>query len=275
MEKRYNNMFKYLKNKKEAALIPFITIGDPSIKTFFNIVDTLIYNGSDGLELGIPFSDPLADGPIIQKANKRALNLDINIIKCFKLISIIRNKYPNIPIGILIYVNIIYSYGIKKFYNQCYKSGIDSVLIVDVPIEEFIPFYKESIKNKILPVLICPPNASNFLLKKLSSFHCAYTYVLSRSGITGIDQIINNNFDISNLFSQLIKYNAALPLQGFGIQTTKHIKNAIKNGAYGVILGSFIIKLIEDYQNDSIILLKKLKNMIIKFKSATISVEKK
>ncbi|QJC28510.1 tryptophan synthase subunit alpha [Enterobacteriaceae endosymbiont of Plateumaris consimilis] len=270
MEKRYNNMFKYLKNRKEAALIPFITIGDPSRKIFLNIVDTLIYNGSDGLELGIPFSDPLADGPIIQKANKRALKLGINIIECFKLISIIRNRHPNIPIGILIYVNIIYSYGIKNFYDQCYKSGIDSVLIVDVPIEEFIPFYKESIKKKILPVLICPPNADDFLLKKISSFNCAYTYVLSRAGITGINEIISNKFNISNLFSKLIKYNAALPLQGFGIYKTRHIKNAINNGAYGVILGSFIIKLIEDYQNNSIILLKKLKNMIIKFKSATI-----
>ncbi|QJC28957.1 tryptophan synthase subunit alpha [Enterobacteriaceae endosymbiont of Plateumaris rustica] len=270
MKKRYNNMFQYLKKKKEAALIPFITIGDPSIKTFFKIVDTLIYNGSDGLELGIPFSDPLADGPIIQKANKRALNLGINIIKSFKLISIIRNKHPNIPIGILIYVNIIYSYGIDKFYSQCYKSGIDSVLIVDVPIEEFMPFYKKSIQNKILPVLICPPNANNFLLKKISCFKCAYTYVLSRSGITGINQIINNKFNISYLFSKLIEYNAALPLQGFGIYTTKHIKDAINNGAYGVILGSFIIQLIENNQRNSIILLKKLKDIIIKFKSVTI-----
>ncbi|QJC29844.1 tryptophan synthase subunit alpha [Enterobacteriaceae endosymbiont of Plateumaris sericea] len=270
MKKRYTNMFQCLKKKKESALIPFITIGDPSIKVFFNIIDTLIYNGSNGLELGIPFSDPLADGSIIQKANKRALSLGINIIKCFQLISIIRDKYPNIPIGILIYANIIYSYGINKFYDQCYKSGIDSVLIVDVPIEEFIPFYKKSIKNKILPVLICPPNANNNLLKKISSFHCAYTYVLSRSGITGIDQTINNTFNISNLFSKLIKYNAALPLQGFGIYTTNHIKNAINNGAYGVILGSFIIKLIEDNQYNSIILLKKLKNIIIKLKYATI-----
>ncbi|QJC31548.1 tryptophan synthase subunit alpha [Enterobacteriaceae endosymbiont of Donacia tomentosa] len=269
MNKYYDNMFQKLNNNKAAAFIPFLTVGYPSIKIFIKIIELYIKSGADALELGIPFSDPFADGNIIQKANLQTLKIGINIIKCFQIIKNIRNKYKKIPIGILTYANIIISYGIKNFYIECYRAGINSVLIIDLPIEEFNPFYRLTQKNKISPILICPPNVDKNFYKKISLFQCAYIYVMSRSGITGYDQNLNTTININYLFNNLKKHNL-IPIQGFGICNTKQIKKSIKGGSCGVIVGSFLIDIIQKYQDNIEVLFYKLKKILIKFKKATL-----
>ncbi|CAL4322343.1 Tryptophan synthase alpha chain [Buchnera aphidicola (Protaphis terricola)] len=259
---RYKKIFKKKKLLKEGCFVPFVVIGDPSIKMSIKIIELLIESGSDALELGIPFSDPLADGPIIQKANLRALSKNYSILKYFEVIQILRKKYSKIPIGILLYANLIYNQGIEKFYQYCSKCDLDSVLIADVPIEEYNIFYKYANKYNIDSIFICPPDANDIFLSKLSLYAKGYIYLLSRPGVTGIEESKNL---ISNIFIKSIKKYTNLPLlQGFGIKNSKQIKKSILFGTNGVICGSAIINIIEKNLNQEKEMLKKIKNFVCK-----------
>ncbi|WP_343128360.1 tryptophan synthase subunit alpha [Buchnera aphidicola (Takecallis taiwana)] len=263
---RYSHMFQKMKLLNEGCFVPFVTIGDPSISIFYRIIDTLIESGANALELGIPFSDPLADGIIVQNANLRALSNNITILQCFEILHVLRSKYPTIPIGILVYANIIFKQGIKKFYENCKYVDIDSVLIPDVPIEECKIFKKYAQENNISSVFICPPNANINLIKKIAEQSDEYVYLISRSGVTGhVQQTYDPNI---NIIKQLKKYHAAPILHGFGISKTSQIKKSLSLGTSGVICGSIIIALIDKYQNNNI-LINKISELSRKLKNAT------
>ncbi|CAL4320856.1 tryptophan synthase subunit alpha [Buchnera aphidicola] len=264
---RYQNMFHKLKSKKEGCLVPFLTIGDPSVESFLKIIDILIEEGIDAIELGIPFSDPLADGPIIQNANLRALKNGINIFKAFEIIQYIRKKYYTLPIGILVYANIIFHTKINMFYKLCKEIDIDSVLIPDIPIEEYFNFHKDIILDNISSIFICPPNANKILLKKISKIAKGYIYLLSRSGVTGHQDHINQ--PKINIIQQLKKYSTIPILQGFGIFHTSQILSSLSLGVDGIICGSVIIESIEKYQNNPEFMIQTIRKLIKKFKNAT------
>ena len=133
---RYETLFAQLKNRQEGAFVPFVTLGDPGPEQSLKIIDALIEGGADALELGIPFSDPLADGPTIQGAALRAFAAGVTPAQCFEMLAAIRQKHPTIPIGLLMYANLVFSPGIDEFYAQCARVGVDSVLVADVPVEE-------------------------------------------------------------------------------------------------------------------------------------------
>ncbi|QCI22139.1 tryptophan synthase subunit alpha [Buchnera aphidicola] len=264
---RYQKVFDQLYKTKEGCFVPFIVLGDPYLEQSIKIIEVLIKNGANALEIGIPFSDPLADGPTIQKANLRALSNKNNFFQYFKTLKNIRKNNIYIPIGILIYANLIYNQGIDNFYAQCHNSGVDSVLIADVPIEESKIFYETANKYQINSIFICPPEADNNLLYKISLYAQGYIYVLSRSGVTGIE---NKNLLISKDFIKRIKkYNSIPLLQGFGISNIFQIKEAMSSGLSGVICGSAIINIIEKYLNEEDIMLLKIRNMVKKLKIAT------
>ncbi|CAL4042644.1 Tryptophan synthase alpha chain [Buchnera aphidicola (Phyllaphis fagi)] len=264
---RYKNIFQKLKLIQEGCFIPFITIGDPSEKLFFKIVDILIQSGADALELGIPFSDPLADGPIIQKSNLRALSLGTDMLKCFSIIKILRCKYPNLPIGILIYANMILNQKINQFYKLCQKCGIDSVLVPDLPIEEYVEFDKYAQLNNIFSILVCPPNANESLIYNIAMKGKGYIYLLSRPGVTGLTNKIN--YINKNIINKLKIHHSVPIIQGFGISETHHIISSLSYGTHGVICGSVIIQLIEKYYSQKNIMLKKIKNITKILKNAT------
>jgi len=260
-------MFKKTNLLQKGCFVPFIVMGDPSLETSIKIIETLIENGSDALELGIPFSDPLADGPIIQKSNLRALSNNYSISKYFEVIQIVRKKYFNLPIGILLYANLIYSQGIKSFYKQCLKYDLDSVLIADVPIEEYNIFYKYANKFNIDSIFICPPDADKKFLIQLSLYAKGYIYLLSRPGVTGIQK---NTITLSNTFVKKVKkYNTLPLLQGFGIKNAIEVKKSILSGTNGVICGSAIINIIEKNLNKEKEMIKKIKNFSFKLIQAT------
>lgn len=253
---RYLKMFNKLSILKEGCFVPFVVLGDPSLEISINIINILIKNGADALEIGIPFSDPLADGPIIQKANLRALAQNQNILKYFKILTQIREENISLPIGILIYANLVYNQGIDNFYLQCSNSGLDSVLIADIPIEESKIFYHTANKYQIDSIFVCPPNADDNFLYNLSLYAKGYIYVLSRSGVTGIN---NSTILLSQeLITRIKKYNSLPLLQGFGISNSIQIKQAISYGLSGVICGSAIIKIIEKYLNQEKQMIKKI-----------------
>ncbi|QFQ32452.1 tryptophan synthase subunit alpha [Buchnera aphidicola (Aphis fabae)] len=264
---RYKKIFQKKTLLKEGCFVPFVIIGDPSLEISIKIIETLIENGADALELGIPFSDPLADGPIIQKSNLRALSKNYGILKCFEVIQILRKKYLNIPIGILLYANIIYNQGIKNFYEKCSKCNLDSVLIADVPIEEYNIFYKYANEFNIDSIFICPPDANENFLSQLALYAKGYIYLLSRPGVTGLDK---KRITLSNEFIKKVKkYNTLPLLQGFGIKNAIEVKKSILSGTNGVICGSAIISIIEQNLNNEKEMIKKIKNFSFKLIQST------
>lgn len=264
---RYNQLFQRLAEKKEGAFVPFVTLGDPSPELSLKIIDTLVAAGADALELGIPFSDPLADGPTIQGATLRAFAAGTTVAQCFDMLAAVRQKYPDLPIGLLMYANLVFSRGIDNFYAQCAAVGVDSVLVADVPVEESAPFRQAAMRHNIAPIFICPPNASDDLLREIASHGRGYTYLLSRAGVTGAENRASQ--PLQHLIDKLREYHAAPPLQGFGISEPGQVKEAIAAGAAGAISGSAIVKIIERNQNDTATLLSELHKFVSDLKAAT------
>ncbi|ORM57671.1 tryptophan synthase subunit alpha [Pantoea rodasii] len=264
---RYNQLFQRLSAKKEGAFVPFVTLGDPTPELSLKIIDTLVEGGADALELGIPFSDPLADGPTIQGATLRAFAAGTTVAQCFEILAAVRQKYPELPIGLLMYANLVFSKGIENFYAQCEAVGVDSVLVADVPIEESAPFRQAAMRHNVAPIFICPPNADDDLLREIASHGRGYTYLLSRAGVTGAENRASQ--PLNHLIDKLREYHAAPPLQGFGISEASQVREAIAAGAAGAISGSAIVKIIERNQNDPATLLAELKAFVSDLKAGT------
>jgi tryptophan synthase alpha chain len=264
---RYQQLFKRLENNKEGAFVPFVTLGDPDPTLSLQIIDTLVENGADALELGIPFSDPLADGPTIQSAALRAFASGVTPTHCFEMLAAIRQKHPDIPIGLLMYANLVFHGGIDAFYQRCAQAGVDSVLIADVPFEESAPFRAAATRHGIAPIYICPPNADEDLLREISSHGRGYTYLLSRAGVTGTES--RAQLPLHHLVNKLREYHAAPPLQGFGISEPSQVKDALQAGAVGAISGSAIVKIIEQNLAQPAEMLEKLGKFVREMKAAT------
>ncbi len=268
MNNRYQQCFKNLKAKNQGAFVPFVMLADPDLETSYQIITTLINSGADALELGIPFSDPIADGPVIQAAAIRALANGATVKKCFGLIKSIRKDYPDIPIGLLVYSNLVVSNSIDSFYQQASQAGVDSVLIADVPMIESEKFIQSAKQNNIAPIFIATPNASNETLKQVSEKGQGYTYLLSRVGVTGTD--IKAEMPLDNIIKKLNEYNAPPSLLGFGISTPQQVKQAIGAGAGGAISGSAVVKIIADNLGDIELMLSELTSFIREMKQATL-----
>ena len=168
MTNRYDALCTQLSAKNQGAFVPFVTIGDPDRATSMAVIDALVAGGADALELGIPFSDPVADGPTIQAANVRALASKITPPICLEMLSEIRAKYPEMPIGLLLYANLVYSTGIANFYQKLSAAGVDSVLVADVPVEASKQFRVEADKLGLNSIFIAPPNADQATMQAVA-----------------------------------------------------------------------------------------------------------
>jgi tryptophan synthase alpha chain len=264
---RYADMFEYLKSKNQGAFVPFVMIGDPNKETSLAIIDQLVKSGADALELGIPYSDPIADGPTIQKASIRALKSGIRPRDCFDILSKIREKHPDIPIGLLLYSNLVLANGIDNFYKLAAQAGVDSILIADVPMREAARFINIAKNNNIQQILIAPPNASNETLKAIGEQSEGYTYLLGRAGVTGAETAVE--IPAAELIEKLIQFKVAPPLLGFGISTPEQVQNAIQSGAAGAISGSATVNIIEANLSDENKMLSDLGEFVSKMKAAT------
>jgi tryptophan synthase alpha chain len=273
MTTRYSQAFAQLKEKKQGAFIPFVTIGDPNLEQSFEIIKTLIDAGADALELGIPFSDPSADGITIQRAALRALNSGVNTDSCLDVLAKVRAYAPNIPIGLLLYGNLVFARGIDTFYKDMAAVGVDSVLIADLPLRESAPFREAAIKYGVAPIFIAPPNGSEETLKQVAQYSQGYTYVLSRAGVTGVDVPSDSSTEETspahNLVAKLKENNAAPGVIGFGISSPEQVKAALATGAAGAISGSAVVKLIENNIDDNRAMLSALTDFVQRMKEAT------
>ena len=231
---RYSAMFERLGS--EAAFGAFVMLGDPDLETSAVQLDALVVGGADMIEVGIPFSDPVADGPVIQAAALRALDAGVRVADCFDLIAGLRARHPLVPIGILTYANIVVAR--PGFARDAVQAGADSLLVADLPSLEAEPFCREMEQAGIEPVLIAAPNTPDAALEKIARLSKAYTYCVSRAGITGTHA--GGQFDPS-LIARLVRIGAPPPIFGFGISSVEHVRMAIAAGALGVICGSAIV----------------------------------
>ena len=231
---RYAAMFERLGD--ECAFGAFLMLGDPDLDASVCLLDDVVEGGADMVEVGIPFSDPVADGPVIQVAAQRALAAGVKVSDCFDLIAAFRARHLGVPIGILTYANLIVAR--PGFMRDAAKAGVDSLLIADVPALEAEPFVNAMEQAGIEPVLIAAANTPDATVPRIATLSKAYTYCVSRAGITGTHA--GGQFDPA-LISRLEVAGAPPPIFGFGISKPEHVRAAVEAGAKGVICGSAIV----------------------------------
>ena len=234
---RYAAMFDRLEG--EGAFGAFLMLGDPDLETSAALMDAVIDAGADMIEVGIPFSDPVADGPVIQAAAHRALAAGVRVGDCLDLIAALRRRHTDVPIGILTYANIAVAR--SGFIRDAAEAGADSLLIADVPALEAEPFTREMEQAGIEPVLIAAANTPDATLQRIAKLSKAYTYCVSRVGITGTHA--GGQFD-AGLVERVKRAGAPPAVFGFGISRPEHVRAALDSGARGVICGSAIVDLV-------------------------------
>jgi tryptophan synthase alpha chain len=237
---RYAAMFERLTATSEGAFGAFLMLGDPDLETSARLLDAAVEGGADMIEVGIPFSDPIADGPVIQAAAKRALDAGVRVSDCFDLIAGFRRRHPDVPVGILTYANLVMARGRGTFMRTLASAGTDSLLIADVPALEAEPFTAAMAGEGLDPVLIAAANTPDDTLRRIAALSKGYTYCVSRAGITGVHA--SGRFD-PELIERLQRVGAPPPIYGFGISTPEHVRAALSTGARGVICGSAIVEL--------------------------------
>ena len=232
--------------EKGKAFIPFITCGDPDTETTMKCVLKMVEAGADLIELGIPFSDPTAEGPVIQEANERALKGGINTDKCFELAESLRKK-TDIPMVFMTYANVVFSYGTDKFLQNCKEVGIDGIILPDLPYEEKDEFLPACHKYGIDLISLIAPTSQDrvaMIAKEAEGF----LYIVSSLGVTGTRSEITA--DLSSIIGT-VRENTDIPCAvGFGISRPEQAK-AMADISDGAIVGSAIIKLIKEYGKDA------------------------
>lgn len=246
---RYNKRFATLEGSKK-AFIPFTMLGWPNRDTCLTTIQTMIQSGATALELGIAFSDPLADGPTIQQAAIETIASGFSVADAFDLIAQARAIDAAIPIGLLVYYNMVLKYGTEAFYAKAKEAGVDGILIVDLPPEESADVSNLAKRQSIAQIFIVSPLTTKTRLELILKQAGGFLYAVSRLGITGVHE------DFDQRLQDLIitvKASTELPLLvGFGISTPEHAKRMISLGADGVITGSRVIDLVRNSSTDEL-----------------------
>jgi len=240
---RIQNTFKNLKKNKKKALITFVTGCDPNYETSKKILNELVKQGADLLEIGMPFSDPMADGPSIQRSSLRALSSGANIKKILRLVSDFRKKNKITPILLMGYLNPMLSFGINNFFKSAKKAGTDGLIVVDVPPEEDSEIFYLARKNKIDLIKLATPTTNTERLKKILKTCSGFLYYVSIKGITGAKS--GNPKLVKNSITN-IKKNTNIPVVvGFGIKSPKDTAVIANTGCDGIVVGSALVEIIE------------------------------
>lgn len=246
MKNRIDICFEQLKEKNEKALITFITAGDPDMETTENCVLKMFDNGADIIELGVPFSDPIAEGPTIQKASLRSLNRGTTLDEIFELVKRLRSKTDK-PLLLMMYLNTIFKYGTERFFKNCSECEIDGVIVPDMPFEERGEISESADKYGVYSInLVAPTSADR--VKTIAADSKGFLYVVSSLGVTGTRSEITTDFE--TLLSPL-KAHSTLPYCiGFGISTPEQ---AAEMAGYsdGAIVGSAIVNIIAEKGSDA------------------------
>jgi tryptophan synthase alpha chain len=234
--------FKRLKNNNEKALVGFITAGDPDMETSVSIISAMCENGADILELGVPFSDPTADGPVIQRSSGRALKAGMNLGSVIEMTRKIRQN-TDVPIILFSYYNPIMAYGIGRFHTDAVDAGADGVLVVDLPPEESEELTGNWTGNDLCLIRLVAPTTPPGRMEMIARDAAGFLYTVSMTGVTG-----SGGLDITQIGEcvEMLKKSASVPIcVGFGISTPSDVA-AVSAVADGVVIGSAFERTIEE-----------------------------
>ncbi|MDW8034072.1 MAG: tryptophan synthase subunit alpha [Nitrososphaerota archaeon] len=260
--------FRELKKRNEGALIAYVTGGDPSPKYTPRIVEALVEGGADIVEIGIPFSDPIADGPVIQASDARALNAGTTPGTIFNIVREVKKNIET-PIVILTYYNIIFRKGVGRFLEDASKSGVDGIIVADLPVEEAEEYKEKAEKNGIDTIFLASPSTSSSRIEKILRMTSGFLYLISVFGVTGIrEQVAQLTIQTLRRFHPHTVNRIPLAV-GFGISKPEHVKSVISCGADGAIVGSAFVKLVEEKKDDLTSLFRELTNYTRSMKTAT------
>lgn len=243
---RIEKCFSDLKERNEKALITFITAGDPDLEATERAVFEMFDNGADIIELGVPFSDPVAEGVTIQKSSLRSLKNGTNLTKIFETVKRIREKTEK-PLILMMYINTIFVYGTDRFFADCKQYGIDGVIVPDMPFEERDEVQEFAEKYGVLNINLVAPTSRN-RIEKIASESKGFLYCVSSTGVTGVRSGYTTDFD--DFFGTIRKYAKCPCAVGFGISGPEQAK---KMSGYcdGVIVGSAIVRIFEEKGADA------------------------
>jgi tryptophan synthase alpha chain len=240
---RIKEKFEELEKRNEKALISYIMLGFPNEKATIPIIRGLVKGGVDIIELGFPFSDPLADGPVIQNASTISLEKGTNVSKIFNMVKKIR-KETDIPLVLMTYTNILHRMGYQKFITNAKKVGIDGFILPDMSIGESKD-YLQAAKNNADTIFLISPNTSKTRIEKIAKASTGFLYLVAVFGTTGVKTGIKN-YTLKAIKNVKKQTKGKIPIGiGFGVSTPEDVKKYIKAGADAVIVGSAYLKLIE------------------------------
>jgi tryptophan synthase alpha chain len=266
--KTIKQVFENNRKNGYGCLIGYIMAGDPTPEATSEIADALLKGGVDILELGLPFSDPIADGPTIQAASLRALNAGTTPLKVLEIAKQIKNKH-DVPIVIMTYYNPVFRIGLEKFLTEAKANGVDGFIVPDLPVEEAADFKKAADAKGLDTIFLAAPSTSNQRLPKIVSASSGFLYLVSRFGVTGAKSSIENS--TLQLIQRVQPFTKGkIPLAvGFGISEPEHVQRVIKAGADAAIVGSAFINLIMKNQDKKAVMLKELQKAASELKKAT------
>ncbi|HUW19912.1 MAG TPA: tryptophan synthase subunit alpha [Sedimentisphaerales bacterium] len=260
--KTYKQVFSEL---NRPALIPFFVIGDPDFDTSLAAVKAAVDSGADILELGVPFSDPIADGPTIQKADIRARSAGMNLQKAREFIRSVKD-YKDVPIGLLMYYNLIYQYGTQQFFEDFHEAGVNSVLVADLSIDDADEVTAPALSAGLDTVFMVTPNTATERMKLIASKTTGFIYTVSLLGVTGSRENLSDT--VEGLVAKLKKLTSVPICVGFGISKPEHAAAVASAGADGVIIGSKIVGLIENNLNSKEKMLAEIASFLTSVRTA-------
>jgi tryptophan synthase alpha chain len=228
--------------ENKPSLVAYVTCGDPDLATTRQVVLAAIDAGASVIELGVPFSDPLADGPVIQRASERALKHGTSLEHVLKLAAEIREHSQSAGLIVFSYLNPILRMGLAKFCKVARHAGIDGVLITDLPVEESEEYVREARKNDLATIFLAAPTSTDQRLKRIAQVSTGFIYAISRTGVTGARQQMPE--DASGLVKRIRRFTKLPVAVGFGISTPEQFASVGKF-AEGAVVGSAIVQLIE------------------------------
>ena len=249
-EPRIRRMFDAVREQKRPGLIVFLTAGFPDMEATLELVPALVAAGADAVELGVPFSDPLAEGPVIQESSFRALQNGTSLEDCLNAAETLREQIPDTPLILMGYYNPIHTYGLVKFTQRCHQAGVDGLIAVDLPGFEAAPLMAECRTRDISMIPLLAPTSTDRSIQDACAGASGFIYCISVTGVTGVrDQVSGRSFELLDR----VKAHTNLPLAvGFGISSRAHVE-AVGKTAEAAVVGSALIKVMLESPREELV----------------------
>ena len=247
---RIKDKFEAIRAENRAGLIVYVTTGFPDLEATLELIPALAEAGADGIEFSIPFSDPLADGPVIQESSFLALQGGVTPDDCLDMVAQVRDKVPDTPLILMTYYNPVYTYGLGRFAQRAAECGIDAIIPVDVPAEETGPLYEECRPRNVHIVPLLAPTSTDESIETAVGISSAFIYCVSLTGITGArDQVSQPGIELI----RRVRQHTSLPLAlGFGISRREHVEMVCQE-AEAAAVGSALIRTMLESPRDQLV----------------------